>query len=105
MQLLEGKAENLIQQLERQYEISKSAERRAKRMEGDYLSLEDRLRKVEDEAQTGEVLRDELRVDKERVSAVWWLKFSLLLWTGILQRVVPPLAFLWLLPNFACSKL
>ncbi len=61
---------DLTEQLDRNFEISKSADRRAKRMEGDYLALEGRLRRVEDEAQTGEVVRDQLRVDKERVSCV-----------------------------------
>ena len=68
MELLEGKVHGLTEQLDRQYEISKSADRRAKRMEGDYLSLESRLQRVEDEANSGEVLRDGLRHDKERVS-------------------------------------
>ena len=67
MELLEGKVHGLTEQLDRQYQISKSADRRAKRMEGDYLSLEGRLRKVEDEANSGDVLREELRHDKERV--------------------------------------
>ena len=67
VELLEGKVCGLTEQLDRQYEISKSADRRAKRMEGDYLSLEGRLQKVEDEANSGDVLREELRHDKERV--------------------------------------
>ena len=71
VELLEGKVRDLSEQLDRQYEISKSADRRAKRMEGDYLSLEGRLRKVEDEAQSGEVLRDGLRLDKERVNVLY----------------------------------
>ena len=71
MELLEGKLRDLTEQLDRQYEISKSADRRAKRMEGDYLSLEGRLRRVEDDAHSGEVLRDELRHDKERVNIIF----------------------------------
>ena len=76
VELLEGKVRGLTEQLDRQYEISKSADRRAKRMEGDYLSLEGRLQKVEDEANSGDVLREELKHDKERVRQFPILYFS-----------------------------
>ncbi len=64
---MESKLAAVTEQLEKQLDISKSAERRAQRMESDYLHLEGRLRKVEEESTTADVIRDGLRMDKDKV--------------------------------------
>ncbi len=64
---MENKLAAVTEQLEKQIEITKSAERRAQRMESDYLHLEGRLRKIEEESTTADVIRDGLRMDKDKV--------------------------------------
>ena len=66
--MLEGKISSVTEELQRQHEGQRQAERRAKRVEADIADMEERLRRTEGEATAGDVLRDGLRVDKERVS-------------------------------------
>ena len=58
----------MTEQLDKQFELQKSADRRAKRVEGDYLELESNLRRQESELASQGALRDGMRSDKENVN-------------------------------------
>ena len=58
----------LSTQLERQCELHRDSEHKTRRMEADFLGLEERLRRAESELAAGGALRDGFRVDKDRVS-------------------------------------
>ncbi|ELU12895.1 hypothetical protein CAPTEDRAFT_173947 [Capitella teleta] len=64
--LLEGKVRELSSQLESQCDLHRSADSKSRRIEKDFLDLEERLRRAESELAAGEALRDGLRIDKER---------------------------------------
>ena len=73
IEMLEGKVSALTTQLDGQLEHQRSSERRAQKAEGELFSLEERLRRAEGELSAGDVLRDGMRADKERVSIVVYL--------------------------------
>ena len=67
--MLESKVASLTQQLDAQYELHRTVDRKAKHSEAQLLDLEDRLRRAEGELCAGDVLRDGMRMDKDRVRA------------------------------------
>ena len=67
--MLEGKIQSLTEQLENEFKLRKSEERRFRNVESEFSELQHRLRSTEGELATGEALREGLRTDKERVSA------------------------------------
>ena len=58
---------DLTAQIESNLVASTAAERRVSRFQPDMLNLEERLRKAEHELAAGDVMRDGLRADKEKV--------------------------------------
>ena len=68
MDILESKISELTAQLEAQYELQRTADRKSRRSGDDLLQLQERLRNAESELAAGDAFRDGLRVDKERVS-------------------------------------
>lgn len=67
--MLECKVRDLSNQLENQCDLERTAEGKLRRVEKDFLELEERLRRAESEMAAGEALRDGFRIDKERVSS------------------------------------
>ena len=67
IEVLETKVKNFAEQLDRQYEMNKSADSRAKRVETDFYGLQEQIHKLEEELAAGEALRDGLRLDKDKV--------------------------------------
>ena len=66
--MLESKVSQITEQLEAQLELQRTAERRVRQYDSQRADVEERLRKMEAELVAGDVLRDGMRVDKERVS-------------------------------------
>lgn len=64
--MLENKVTQLSEQLAGQMEMVRAAERKSKRAQADLCEVDDHLRQRESELAAGDVLRDGLRVDKER---------------------------------------
>lgn len=67
IELLQGKLRELAEQLHQSREEAHSSDLVNKLREPGNHEFEHRLRKAEDELAAGEVLRDELRADKEKV--------------------------------------
>lgn len=63
---LERKLTDLANQLEAQCSYAKDGEHKSRRLEGELINLEERLKRAESELAAGEVLKDGLRVDKDR---------------------------------------
>ena len=63
----EGKIGNLTSQLEKHYEMQRSVDSRAARVEGDFVQMKNRMRQWEDELGAADALRDGMRNDKEKV--------------------------------------
>lgn len=80
--MLEGKVASMTDQLGNQVDLQRTAEIRAQKVEGTLYSMEDKLRRAEGELAAGDMLRDGLRMDKERVGVVssmksgFWIKLS-----------------------------
>lgn len=66
--MFESKVATLTNQLDGQFELQRTADRKAKQAEVQLLDMEDRLRRAESELCAGDVLRDGMRSDKGRVS-------------------------------------
>lgn len=60
--------DEMAKKMEAEYDLHRNSERKSKRLEADFLDLEERLRKYESEMAAGDMMRDGLRTDKERVS-------------------------------------
>lgn len=67
MELYETKLKDLTNQLERQCELHHDAIRRAKQAESENYESNTMMRNLEGELATGDVLRDTLRNDKQKV--------------------------------------
>ena len=65
--MLENKVAQLSEQLAGQMDVARGADRKAKQALVDMCEVEEQLRRRESELAAGDVLRDGLRVDKERV--------------------------------------
>jgi len=65
--MLEDKVNDLTKQLDIELNNSRNVELKAKRLEADVLELQQQLRKYENELAAGDMLRDGLRIDKDRV--------------------------------------
>ena len=65
--MLEAKCAQITDQFERQREVHLSAESRTKRVEADYFEIKERLRRMEEDISSTEVIREALRIDKEKV--------------------------------------
>ncbi|XP_060072809.1 coiled-coil domain-containing protein 170-like [Ylistrum balloti] len=63
---LQERVKTLTEQLESQYELHKSAAARARKAEVDLAEYDSRLRSAEGELTAGDVLRDNMRGDKEK---------------------------------------
>ncbi|CAH1792730.1 unnamed protein product [Owenia fusiformis] len=68
--MLEQKVRNLTEQLERQIEMQRSAERKIRQAHNDAADMEDRLHHAENDIAATDALKDGLRTDKHR-----YLKF------------------------------
>ncbi|CAH1792725.1 unnamed protein product [Owenia fusiformis] len=68
--MLEQKVRNLTEQLERQIEMQRSAERKIRQAQNDAADMEDRLHHAENDIAATDALKDGLRTDKHR-----YLKF------------------------------
>jgi len=68
---LEEKVRSLDDQLRNMYEQKQSAEKEARRCELDVRDISDRLRTAERELNNGDVYRDGLRTDKEKVRLLY----------------------------------
>ncbi|CAH1792734.1 unnamed protein product [Owenia fusiformis] len=68
--MLEQKVRNLTEQLERQIEMQRSAERKIRHAQNDAADMEDRLHHAENDIAATDALKDGLRTDKHR-----YLKF------------------------------
>ena len=65
--MLEAKVNDLTKQLDTELNNSRNSELRTKRLEADVLELQQQLRKYENELAAADMLRDGLRLDKDRV--------------------------------------
>lgn len=62
----ENKLSSIASQLESQYELNRSSERKTKRAEADLLEMEERLRRAENSLSTEDVIRDGCRISQDR---------------------------------------
>lgn len=58
-------------QLESQYELNRTSERKMKRAEADLLEMEDRLRRAENSLSTEDALRDGCRIGQDRARKIF----------------------------------
>lgn len=72
--MLENKISGLTEQLSAQLDLQRGADRRSQKIQGDMFSMEENLRRAEGELAAGDMLRDGLRFDKERVSKCLYSK-------------------------------
>ena len=82
MEEYESRIQNLTSQLDHQLEMHRELAHRAKRYETDACDLDSKLHSAEGELAAGDVLRDGMKCDKERVSV--WMMMMMIAWWGFL---------------------
>ena len=68
LDMLDAKVTDLTKQLDIELHNKRNSELKCKRIEADFLEMQQGMRKFEGELAAGDMMRDGLRIDKERVS-------------------------------------